>query len=69
MKNNNLKNQGNKQETKTNRKQRLESKEKINRDKDKQNLWKTEKGLKTARTKQTGYLCRSHELGKCVYDT
>lgn len=38
MKNNNLKNQGNKQETKTNRKQRLESKEKINRDKDKQNL-------------------------------
>ena len=27
MKNNNLKNQGNKQETKTNRKQRLESKE------------------------------------------
>ena len=40
MKNNNLKNQGNKQETKTNRKQRLESKEKINRDKkkNKQNL-------------------------------
>ena len=60
MKNNNLKNQGNKQETKTNRKQRLEGK---------QNLWKTEKGLKTARTKQTGYLCRSHELGKCVHDT
>lgn len=28
MKNNNLKNQGNKQETKINRKQRLESKEK-----------------------------------------
>lgn len=38
MKNNNSKNQGNKQETKTNRKQRLESKEKINRDKNKQNL-------------------------------
>lgn len=38
MKNNNLENQGNKQETKTNRKQRLESKEKINRDKNKQNL-------------------------------
>lgn len=38
MKNNNLKNQGNKQETKINRKQRLESKEKINRDKNKQNL-------------------------------
>lgn len=29
MKNNNLKNQGNKQETKTNRKQRLEGKKKI----------------------------------------